>query len=151
MSQSSLVVKGKLSFVSKPSRKRFEQHKSFDLHAERQVCPSLDSELQIHSLFETLGWERILHLDTTSYPELVAEFYADMTFPERYNSPILESLVHGVRIRLTPTVLGDILEVDGSITYIGIDRKNKVNDANFPGLDRECEILKRPYTPETYN
>ena len=109
MSQSSLVVKEKLSFVSKPARQWFEQHKSFDLHAEREVCPLLDGELQIHSLFETLGWERILHLDTTSYPELVAEFYANMTFPEGYNSPVLESLVRRIQIRLTPTVLDDIL------------------------------------------
>ena len=95
-SQSSLIAKDKISFVSKQARQWYEAHKGLELHAECEVCPSIDGELQIHSFFETLGWECILHLDNTCYPELVAEFYANMTFPEGYNSPVLDSLVHGV-------------------------------------------------------
>ena len=102
------------------------------------------------------GWSSFVSTQCQTFPDLVKEFYANMTVKELSEEKFLESTVKGVRIQVSQKILSDILNIpnEGNEMYnswfssIGVTREQLLenyikpnDDVNSTNLEDTPKIL----------
>ena len=79
---------------------------------EVDLDPVFDGKFHFREQFATMGWDCMLNLPRRYYPNLVRQFYANISNKGFVNSVELQSYVKGVHITLTRQTLSEILRGD---------------------------------------
>ncbi|KAI5681829.1 hypothetical protein M9H77_03057 [Catharanthus roseus] len=92
----------------------------------RVVGTSLD--LDIPPYLEGLGWTALLHISGNYYPDLVQEFYANMTYKTNKDLQTIISTIKGVRIILNMEYLETVLRILDNGNLVTVDSYKKIID-----------------------
>ena len=87
-------------FISKDREKWYNDRRENKFVIEKTIDPRVDNELHMTDAFRVLGWQGALELRGPFYPELVRQFYANMTMNEREPYEV-KSMVKGVTVTIS--------------------------------------------------
>ncbi|VFQ92012.1 unnamed protein product [Cuscuta campestris] len=115
--------------TSRDNETWWEERKETSFIIEKTIDPTIDNYFKLSNAFATLGWENMLTLTGTYFPELVREFYANITEKSKKRF-LVRSYVRGTEVEIDLTYLREFLDLrDPShpIHYM-INRKGVVVD-----------------------
>ena len=96
-------------FISKDREQWYNRRRENKFVVEKTIDPRVDSELHITDAFRVLGWQGVLELrGGFYYPELVRQFYANMTMNEREPWEV-NSMVKGVNVCISTSLIARYL------------------------------------------
>ncbi|KAI5652315.1 hypothetical protein M9H77_29502 [Catharanthus roseus] len=104
----------------------FRRHSDKDIEIE-QNFPVID-HFDLQNLFRGFGSVHLLYLSSDYYPNLVQEFYANMTHKTNKDLQTTVSTVKGVRIILDRERLETILAIQESGNLVTVDSNRKIID-----------------------
>ena len=96
---------------------KFNSYRTLDILPGRFVKFTDLAEYQLHTYFDNAGLLDLCSIDSLSfhYPNLIYLFYTNLELESSINNvDLLSSLVKGIEIKLTPQIIGDILQIPSS-------------------------------------
>lgn len=114
--------------LSAAAQKWVNNREHLKLIVEKTFDAHVIENLSLNVVFSSLGWEPLLYIYGTYYPELVHEFYANVLYKMDKNLSTIISIVKGVCIVLDREHLASILGIRDERNTITIDSNRKTID-----------------------
>ena len=109
--------------ISESAKKWYEEREHSGMVIERTLSEELDNQLSVSSIFQNMGWERLINLSGIYYPTLVKEFFANMRDKNAVTSRVIYTQVKGVDITLTHSSLARMLGISDEGDWIVLNSK----------------------------
>ncbi|AET03785.2 hypothetical protein MTR_8g075670 [Medicago truncatula] len=127
----------KVQSAEKMANRPISRSKYFDFESLKKKGWNLKK------LTDPQGWSSFVSTQCQTFPDLVKEFYANMTVKEHNEEKFLESTVKGVRIQVSHNLLSDILKIpnEGNELYnswfssVGVTREQLFEEYIKPNHD----------------
>ncbi|CAH9079039.1 unnamed protein product [Cuscuta epithymum] len=117
-------------FTSHENEEWYETRKKWGMVVEKTVDPIIDATFELTEAFMELGWAVMLTLTGAYYPQLVREFYANIT-DKQTGYAVIHSFVKGKNIKIDPSFLSRLLKVPDDGTTLEFTLKGISSDKTY--------------------